>query len=311
MNTLADSTTQMKRILAYSGVVGLTVVMVAVLAASKPEPITRDVIKKEYEVEPGGTLALDLDRGDVEVESTNENAVKIELERRARADDPDEEARILESAHRYEFNKEDNDVSIRSRVEERRGQLRWRRGQQIKIRLTVRVPEEYDVSFKTGAGNITVMEVSGEITGRTGAGNILLEDIVGEVDVKSGAGNVEVSGDLEEIDVATGAGNLSVYAKADEMNIMAGTGNVTVEILGQPRGESNFRTGAGNVSVSIPEDVRLEVNGTASLGTVTCEFPIETSKKLLSNSFSGEINGGGEASITLVAGVGNVSLLRL
>ena len=110
--------------------------------------------------------------------------------------------------------------------------------------------------------------------------------------------------------MATGAGNLTVYAKADEMNIMAGTGNVTVEIQGQPRGESNFRTGAGNVSVSIPDDVRLEVNGTASLGTVTCDFPIETSKKLLSNSFSGEINGGGEASITLVAGVGNVSLLR-
>ena len=300
----------MKRIHAYSGVVGLIIVVAAVLTAFKPEPIARDVIKKEYKVEPGGTLALDLDRGDVEVESTNENVVKIELERRARADDPDEAAKILESAHRYEFNKQNNDVSIRSRVEERRGQMRWRRGQQIKIRLTVRVPKEYDVTFKTGAGNITVLEVSGEITGRTGAGNILLEDIEGEVDVKSGAGNVEVSGDLEEIDVATGAGNLTVYARADEMNIMAGTGNVTVEIQGQPRGESNFRTGAGNVSVSIPEDVQLEVNGTASLGTVTCEFPIEMSKKLLSNSFSGEINGGGNASITLVAGVGNVSLLR-
>ena len=286
------------------------IIVAVVLAASKPEPIARDVIKKEYEVEPGGTLSLDMDRGDVEVESTHENVVKIELERRARADDPDEAEEILKSGHRYEFNKQGNDVSIRSRVEEKQRQMRWRRGGSIKIRLTVRVPNEYDVSFKTGAGNITIMEVSGEITGRTGAGNILLEDIEGEVDVQSGAGNVEVSGNLEEIDVATGAGNLTIYAQADEMNVMVGTGNVTVEMQGQPRGESKFRTGAGNVSVSIPENVSVEVNGTASLGTVTCEFPIEISKKLLSNSFSGEINGGGNASITLAAGVGNVSLLR-
>ena len=302
----------MKRIHTYSGVVGLMIILAAVLAASKPEPIARDVIKKEYEVEPGGTLSLDMDRGDVEVESTHENVVKIELERRARADDPDEAEEILKSGHRYEFNKQGDDVSIQSRIEGKQRQMRWRRGrgESIKIRLTVRVPNEYDVSFKTGAGNITIMDVSGEITGRTGAGNILLEDIEGEVDVKSGAGNVEISGDLEEIDVATGAGNLTIYAQADEMNVMAGTGNVTVEMQGQPRGESNFRTGAGNVSVSIPENVRVEVDGTASLGTVTCEFPIEISKKLLSNSFSGEINGGGNASITLVAGVGNVSLLR-
>lgn len=300
----------MKRSFAFTKILGFAIVAILMLAAFKSIPTARDVIKKEYKVNPGGQLTLDLDRGNVEIEATGGNSVKIELERRARAESSEEAERILQSAHRYEFNKDGDDVSIQSRVEEERRQMRWRKGSAIKIRLTVRVPDQYDVNFKTGAGNITLMEVTGEITGRTGAGNIILEDIEGEVDVKSGAGNVEISGDLEDVDVVTGAGNLSIYAHVDALHAIAGTGNVTVEMLGQPQGESKLRTGAGNVSLSLPEDVQAEVRGTASLGTVTCEFPIEVSKKLLSHSFSGELNGGGDASIVMAAGVGNVSLRR-
>ena len=300
----------MKISFAYMKFVGIIVVSALVLAAFKPIPVARDVIKKEYKVNPGGVLKLDLDRGNVEIETINEHSVKIELERRARAESPEEAERLLKSAHRYEFKRDGDDVSIRSRVEEGRGQMQWGRGPSVKIKLSVRVPHEYDVNFKTGAGNVTIMEVIGDITGRTGAGNILLEEIEGEVDVKSGAGNVEVSGYLEDADVVTGAGNLSIYAQVDALYAVAGTGNVSVEMQSQPRGESKLRTGAGNVSLSLPKDVQAEVRGTASLGTVTCEFPIEISKKFLSHSFSGEINGGGNASIVMTAGVGNVSLRR-
>lgn len=97
------------------------------------------------------------------------------------------------------------------------------------------------MNFKTGAGNITITEVTGDITGRAGAGNIIIEDAEGELDVKSGAGNIEISGDLYDADVVTGAGNLSVYADVDTLHAVAGTGNVTVEMLGQPRGESKLR----------------------------------------------------------------------
>ena len=300
----------MNRSFAYTKTLGFAVAAILILAAFKSIPTARDVIKKEYKVNPGGELTLDLDRGNVEIEATGGNSVKIELARRARAESSEEAERILQSAHRYEFDKDGDDVSIQSRIEEERRQMRWRKGSAIKIRLTVRVPEKYDVDFKSGAGNITITEVAGEITGRTGAGNIILEDIEGEVDVKSGAGNVEISGNLEEADVVTGDGNLSIYAQVGALHAVAGTGNVTVEMLGQPRGESKLRTGAGNVSLSLPEDVQAEVRGTASLGTVTCEFPIEVSKKLLSHSFSGELNGGGNASIVMAAGVGNVSLRR-
>lgn len=273
-------------------------------------PSARDVIKKEYKVNPGGMLSLDLNRGNITVEATDDNSVKIELERRAHAETQEQAEKLLKDGHRYEFDKDGDDVRVWSHVEADGRKMRWKKGPAIKIKLSVRVPYEYDVDFKTGAGNITITHVYGDITGRTGAGNILLEDVEGELDVKSGAGNIEISGDLEDADVATGAGNLSIYAQVEALRAMVGTGNVTVEIQGQPEGKSKLRTGAGNVSLSLSQDVQAAVRGTASLGTVSCEFPIEISKKFLSNSFSGVINGGGDASIVLASGVGNISLHR-
>jgi len=288
----------------------ITAGIAVILASFQPIPIVRDVIKKEFKVEPGGTLFLDLDRGNIEIESIDDNYVKIELERRARAQNSQEAERLIETMHQYEFDNQEDEVSIRSRVEDERGHRRWRKGSAVKIRISVRVPSEFDVSFKTGAGNITIMEVNGEISGQTGAGNITLENIDGELDIKTGAGNVEVSGEIEDAEVVTGAGNLSIYAQVDELHTVAGTGNVTVEIEGQPKGDIKLRTGAGNVSLTLQEDVQAEVRGTAGIGTVTCEFPIEVSKKFLSHSFEGDINGGGSASIVLNSGVGNISLLR-
>ena len=281
-----------------------------VLLAFSSIPTARDVIKKEYKVNLGGALNLDLDRGNIHVEVIDGNYVKIELERRTRAETQEQAEKLLKDGHRYEFDKDGDDVHIWSRVEDNVRKMHWKKGPAIKIKLSVRIPREYDVDFKTGAGNITITDVYGEITGRTGAGNIMLEDIEGDLDVKSGAGNIEVSGNLEDADVATGAGNLSIYAQADALYATAGTGNVTVELQGQPEGKSKLRTGAGNVSLSLSKDVQADVRGTASLGAASCEFPIEISKKFLSNSFSGEINGGGDASIVLTSGVGNVSLRR-
>ncbi len=300
----------MKIPFAFRTVLGLITLSTLGLAAFEFTPMARDVIKKEYKVNPGGVLSLDLDRGNIEVETTSDNEVKIELERRARAESSEEAERLLKSVHRYEFGKKGDDVSIQSRVDEDRGQMRWRKGPAVKIRLTVRVPRKYNINFKTGTGNITILDVNGEITGRTGAGNILIEDVEGDLDVKSGAGNIEISGELKDADVATGAGNLSIYAVVGELHAMAGTGNVTVEIRGQPRGETKLRTGAGNVSLSLPEDVQADVRATASLGAVSFDFPMKFTKKILSHSFSGQINGGGNASIVLAAGVGNVSLHR-
>ena len=268
----------------------------------------KDVVKKEYTVRPGGTLHLDMDHGNIEIETISSNKVIIELERTAKAEDRDLAKQILEQ-HEYAFDKRSNDVYIRSRFDNDRGRLKWRKRSRLKIHVLVRVPERYNVDFSNGAGNVDIVEVDGRIEGRTGAGNIMIDDVRGLVDISSGAGNIEIAGDIESAEVNTGAGNINLYGLQGAVEANTGAGNVFAEITRQPEDDSELHSGAGNVTVELSDDVSVYVDATAALGSAECDFPLKVSKKWLKKSFSGKINGGGPE-LRMYAGVGNVTLRR-
>lgn len=269
----------------------------------------RDVVKKTYDVRPGGTLHIDMDHGNIEVETTTGNRVFIELERIARADDEEFAARMLER-HEYAFDKRGNDVYIRSRYDDDKGFLKkWRRRSQLKIQVVVKVPERYSVNFSSGAGNVEIVDVEGLIEGETGAGNIILDGVRGVVEISSGAGNVEIEGDVERAEVSTGAGNINLHGLRGAVEANTGAGNIYAEITRQPEQDSELGSGAGNVTVYLADDVSVYVDATAALGSAECDFPLRVEKKWLKKSFSGEINGGGPE-LRMYAGVGNVTLRR-
>ncbi len=269
----------------------------------------RDVKKKSYDVRPGGTLHIDMDYGNIEIETTTGNRVLIELERIARADDKEIAERMLER-HTYDFDKRGNDVYILSRYGDDKGFVKkWRRRKRLKIQVVVKVPERYNVDFSNGAGNVDIVDVEGLIEGRTGAGNIILDGVRGIVEITSGAGNVEIEGDLERVKVSTGAGNITLHGLQGAVEASTGAGNVFAEIINQPNQDSELRSGAGNVTVYLADDISVYVDATASLGSADCDFPLKVEKKWLKKSFSGEINGGGPE-LRMYAGVGNVTLRR-
>ena len=269
----------------------------------------RDVVKKSYDVRPGGTLHIDMDYGNIEIETTSDNRVLIELVRIAKSQDRELAERMLER-HEYDFNKRGNDVYIQTRNAHDKGLMnKWRRRSRIKIQVIVKVPERYNVDFSSGAGNVDIVDVEGLIEGRTGAGNIVLDGVRGIVEISSGAGNVEIAGDVERAEVSTGAGNINLHGLQGAIEASTGAGNVFAEIINQPDQDSELRSGAGNVTVHLADDISVYVDATAALGSADCDFPLKVEKKWLKKSFSGEINGGGPE-LRMYAGVGNVTLRR-
>jgi len=294
--------------LARAALLALFVFTLVVDSAFARDAQVRDVVKKSYDVRPGGTLHLDMDHGNIEVETTSGSKVVIELERIAKAEDEDLAEEVL-ARHEYAFDKRGNDVYIRSRYDDDRGMIKWRKRTKLKIHVLVLVPERYNVDFSNGAGNVDIVEVEGRIEGRTGAGNIMIDDVRGRVDVTSGAGNIEIAGDIESAEVNTGAGNINLYGLQGAVEANTGAGNVFAEITRQPEDDSELHSGAGNVTVELDDDVSVYVDATAALGSAECDFPLKVSKKWLKKSFSGEINGGGPE-LRMFAGVGNVTLRR-
>ncbi len=271
-------------------------------------PQERDVIKKEYPVSPGGTIHLDMDRGNIKVEVVDENRVFIELERVVKEDEK-AEARDILKLHEYAFDKRGNDVFISTKFDSESKTWRFRRRPRLRVSLVVRIPAEFNVTFENGAGSVDVSDVHGYVRGTTGAGNITIDEIKGEVNVTLGAGNIDISGELVTAEARTGAGNIAIYGLRGPVRAATGAGNIDAVIVHQPDGNSKFSTGAGNVVVALAAGVGVYVQAKTKVGSAKCEFPLEVSKNFLSKSFSGEINGGG-AEIELVAGMGNVVLKR-
>ncbi|MFW5955430.1 MAG: DUF4097 family beta strand repeat-containing protein [Rhodothermales bacterium] len=289
-------------------VVSITLLAFSPVRAEETTDIT-DTVKEVFKVRPGGTLVVDIDHGNISVRTDRGDEVRIELVRRVSSTSADEAKRLLER-NAYSFEQRGNDVEIRSRLDGD-GSFWSRRGRdRLRVSLEVVVPEEYSVDFTTGAGNVTLGDIGGQVEGRTGAGNLKLGAVHGEVHVSSGSGNIDIRGARGAARISTAAGNVHIENLAESVEVRTGAGNITANLTEQPASESSLETGAGNVTVYVGSRVGANVDATAALGAASTDFPLSVEGKWMSKSFAGDINGGGPA-IRMKAGVGNVSLKRL
>lgn len=271
----------------------------------------QDVVKDQFDVRAGGTLYLDIDYGDVDVRTHHDNVVLITMERDVDGASEQELKEIL-ARQQYQFDRRGNDVMVDVRFDEDdvdRAWKRWKRDYDLEVDLMITIPENYHVKFRTGAGNVEIADLEGNVEGRTGAGNLAIDRITGQVDVSSGAGNIDIRDALGNVWVQSGAGTVELEGIRGRIEARTGAGNITAVIDGQLTGNSSFNTGAGNVTVYLSEDVEADVEGKASLGNAKTDFALRTRGKFMSKSFSGSLNGGGPE-ITMSSGVGNVSLRR-
>ena len=288
------------------------IVTLAALLIPATAATAQDSIKRSFEVASGGVLYLDIDRGNVEVETSSGNQVNIVLERDVDGASGDEKKEILER-HEYSVERDGSDVVVESRFDQDDEDWtwgRWRKKYRFSLHVRVQVPREYNVDFHTGAGNVEIADVRGDVDGRTGAGNITIGRIDGRVDVTSGSGNVDVEGAIGSIRAQSGAGNITLDNVSGDVRAMTGAGNVIARISSQPDGDSRLESGAGNVTAYVGGSVGLTVDAHASVGSANCDYDLRVRGKWMSKSFSGAINGGGP-DLTMRSGVGNVSLRRM
>ncbi|MEM1094045.1 MAG: hypothetical protein AAGJ10_05540 [Bacteroidota bacterium] len=267
-----------------------------------------DTVKKVFDVDRGGTLYVDMDHGNMDIDVVRGEEVRIEVERRVEGRYSRSEAEDVLRHHELDLVQRGDDVVVESRFDNDKG-FWGRRTERNKLRIQVRVsvPDRYNVQFTTGAGNVGIVDVNGDIEGRTGAGNITVSDTVGELEINTGAGNISVRDVEGEAEVRTGAGNISLDGSLGEVEASSGAGNVDAHLTGRLGGDSSFTSGAGNVTVYIDDSVGAYVDAVAAMGSASTDFNLRVEGKWMKKSFEGEINGGGPE-IYMRAGVGNVTL---
>jgi len=260
-------------------------------------------------VQPGGTLYLDLDGGQVWVGSHAEHSVRIQASARGW------------SAGMVDFFVEEvgNDVQFDASVD---GWLPFLMGRP-RIRVHAWVPEEYSVEVETAGGAVSVCDVGGrvgvhtrrgaiDVGGvrgpvwlRSAGGHIEVDDLAGDLRAYTAAGHIEIADVTGDVALRTGGGRIQVQNAGGQVDAHTSGGRIDVHFAHEPCGR--LRTGGGSIAVELPAEAGADLDARTSSGRVIVEPPLASAPAAGGRQLRGALNGGGLA-LELRTGGGNIRL---
>lgn len=182
-----------------------------------------------------GAGSLDL-RG-IEERDTIRVKAQVELE----GSDKDMVQAFIEKNVRLDVEKTKNTAVLRSEFNPSPV-----KGREVRINLSVEVPDRWDVKITDtsgpirvsglsgnleiddGSGKIEIESVEGKVTVNDGSGSILIEDIEGRVWVRDGSGLIEIYHVEGDVVVTDGSGEMTIRHIDGNVTVSDGSGDVTI-----------------------------------------------------------------------------------
>jgi len=268
----------------------LFVLVLGGLMALAPMAQGKDDWVKEFSVDPGQTIELEMDPGgSLEVEGWDRDVVRITC-----------------TAERYDI--EDWQIEV---DETRDGlklntELKERQDNYTNLVVELMVPRKFNIKTNSGGGHICITDVEGEFQGRTSGGAIKLKNVSGEARLRTGGGYIKiVDSDLDgrissggggglvenvtgNVKATSGGGVVSYKNVRDSHGDMRGPGRLSAK--GITKGTVMHSTTGGDINIKeAPEGVLVETGG----GNIDIRD---------ANRFVEAQTGGGEIEIEIVDG---------
>lgn len=300
-------------------------------------------IQRTFSVRPGGRLIMDVEPGSIEVKTTGDSRIVVDVFRKVeRASDS--RAEDILRQHEVNFEQQGNDLIIRAKFPHEN--FRWWRRSGLNVRYVVAIPTEFNVDLKTSGGGIRVDDLRGEVRAKTSGGGLQFGKIEGPIFGHTSGGGVSLAGCNGKVEVRTSGGGINIGSGAGELLAETSGGGITIEgfvgdafvrtsggairinriegsidastsggpivaaLGGQPKKDCRLHTSGGGITVELDETLALDINAEASGGGVTTELPLTVQGELRKGLLRGTLNGGGQALILQTSG-GSIHLRKL
>jgi DUF4097 and DUF4098 domain-containing protein YvlB len=294
-------------------------------------------IKKTFPAQSGGKLIMDVSPGPIEVRTTGDSEIVVEIFRKAERDE-------LLRNHEVTFEHLDNNLTVRAKVRNEDWKF-WRRSG-LNVRYLVSIPSEFNIDLKTSGGSITVGDLRGEVrvntsggglrigkiegpvAGTTSGGSISLAGCKGKAEIRTSGGGIDIGsgtgsltadtsgGSIEigefvgDVYVRTSGGGISAQSIEGAVDASTSGGPVSMALKGQPKKDSRLASSGGGITVELEENLALNIDAEASGGGVTCDLPVTVLGRLDKGRLKGTLNGGGQALVLHTSG-GSIHLRKL
>ena len=270
-----------------------------------------ETINKSFNVRPGGKLAVDTNRGSIQVEGMRGDSVEIEIIQNVRTTSKRTARDILDD-FKVSFDQDGNDIFVKAEYRKNgfRGFLN-RMANRLQVKFIISVPHEYDVELHTAGGSISVQDLEGEVLSRTSGGRLTFENITGDITGKTSGGGIrigEVRGEViahtsggsiqieraeGNIDVDTSGGSITIDEARGAVKASTSGGSVRAYMSRQPEDDCRLTTSGGSITVYLDEEIGLDVDARTSGGRINTDFPVKLYGTISPRSLDAEINGGG------------------
>jgi serine/threonine-protein kinase len=306
----------------------------------KELPVFEKDDEHTFAVESGGKLTLDVDQGQIEVVTSDEGQVKVEVKRKVAAADQ-QEADQLVAKHLLEIKSEGADVHVDAKFDPEFRKLNGpSRFRQIAFRVTV--PRAYNLDLKTAGGHIsTVGELDGNVRVNTAGGHIKLAKVKGNVSALTSGGHISVSdvdgpaelntrgghivsgnvkgklvartagGHIElghiqgDVTADTSGGNIKVESIDGAIEAKTSGGNIAATISKQPESDCMLQTYGGNIKIRLDKDINLNVEADTAVGQVKAPFAPAATNRKPGQKLQATLNDGGP-NLSAHTGAGNI-----
>ncbi len=269
-------------------------------------------VEKSFSVQPGGTLTVDTQGGDIRILTSNQATVMVVAKEKIRASSDKEADQILAKLALI-MAQDAAGVTATTKYEKGVPGIHWGSWPPVQVDFTVTVPANYNVALKTSGGDIKIADLLGKVRARTSGGNISLGRISGEVDAGSSGGdvslnegaatvklstsggNIHVERAVGPTDLDTSGGDISIKSVENTLHATTSGGDVTAGIVGALKGACRLSTSGGRVRVAVDKMAAFDLNAATSGGDVEAAGLTITIEKGGSgkSSLAGKVNGGG------------------
>jgi DUF4097 and DUF4098 domain-containing protein YvlB len=254
----------------------------SIVAATQP-PVSAHSLQT-LSVSGTPTLTLTGAAADAQFVTGTSNQVSVAVYKTVRALSHDQAQQVLD-AIKVDVTQNGNAITINEIIPNDGGRnFWWFHAGTRSVALVVTVPANANLAVTTSAGNISVNDVTGQMTFAATAGNLHFQHVTltGVSHVKASAGDVIISGALADqasLTIDSSAGNFSftgTLGANDAITIRDAAGNVTVQLPASTAAHVDARVSAGDIDIAgVPLTVDRQI-AEASLFGDTAPNPTNT-----------------------------------
>jgi len=237
---------------------------------------------RTFTVSPGGSLVVEADGASIKVSGADTNQVTVHMNVRG------SEKELADLT--IDATQNGNEVTATMRRTKGAKWFNW--GWNAESSIEVTVPRRYDVSVRTGGGDIDLKDTVGAVKLSTSGGDVTAKNLNGTVVLRTSGGEITADRVRGDVDANTSGGDVRLLKIDGRIKGHTSGGNVRVSLVGTNRGISATTSG-GDVELTLPSGTTGNVMGSTSGGDVSTDLPV-TTKVMKEGRLEGTLNGGGE-----------------